>query len=280
MNRRAYELVSSTYYYWASLLNSSNVDCVLASEKQCVLIDAPPSMYSGRERSNFTLCVKDNIIKYYSIKCAANELIVSGQAKKLSKFIAEQGLQPVQRQYIWRHDQLGPSSENVEYPFDSIYEVGKVKRRQILFPSNKGITALSIIVADLTPEERNVILNDLAAYKDFGCLNVQRLWGSIVTDTQITILLENFAVDSLSNYVNAEQRNNGELLKFARQMATAIDYFERSKFIHKKLSIDVCLLTADKTLKARNTLIIYRGSCGIRIINRTVPEANLSQGCR
>ncbi|EYB92692.1 hypothetical protein Y032_0191g1320 [Ancylostoma ceylanicum] len=168
--RRAYELVSLTCYYWASLLNSSNVDCVLGSEKQCVLIDAPPSMYSGRERSNFTLCVKDSIIKYYSIKCAANELIVSGQAKKLNKFIAEQGLQPVQRQYIWREDQLGSTLDNVEYPFDSIYEVGKVKRRQIQFPSGKGVAAVSIIVADLTPEERNVILNDLAAYKDFGCL--------------------------------------------------------------------------------------------------------------
>ncbi|EPB72049.1 hypothetical protein ANCCEY_08844 [Ancylostoma ceylanicum] len=184
-----------------------------------------------------------------AIKCAANELIVSGQAKKLNKFIAEQGLQPVQRQYIWREDQLGSTLDNVEYPFDSIYEVGKVKRRQIQFPSGKGVAAVSIIVADLTPEERNVILNDLAAYKDFGCLNIQRLWGSIVTDTQITLLLENFAVDSLSNY----------LLKFARQMATAVDYFERSKFIHKKLSIDVCLLTADQTLK----VVVFGLSTGL-----------------
>ncbi|PIO71787.1 hypothetical protein TELCIR_06301 [Teladorsagia circumcincta] len=71
----------------------------------------------------------------------------------------------------------------------------------------------------------------------------------MVSDTQITVLLEDTAVESLSNYVTTEARSSGELLKFARQMATAIDYFERTKFIHKKLSLDVCLLTANKMLK-------------------------------
>ncbi|VDM69146.1 unnamed protein product [Strongylus vulgaris] len=102
---RAAELVGSTYYYWASLLDSTNVDCVLSEEKQCVLIDSTPSMYSGRERARFSLCVKNGGITYHSIKCAANELIVSSLAKKLFKFIAEEGLHPVQRQYVWREEQ-------------------------------------------------------------------------------------------------------------------------------------------------------------------------------
>ncbi|VDM68482.1 unnamed protein product [Strongylus vulgaris] len=94
---------------------------------------------------------------------------------------------------------------------------------------------------------------------EFLLTNVQRLWGSIVTTTQITILLENFAVQTLANYVTAEQRKNSELLKFARQIATAIDYFERSKFVHKKLSIDVCLLTADNNLK----VVVFGLSTGL-----------------
>ncbi|CAJ0599705.1 unnamed protein product [Cylicocyclus nassatus] len=258
-DRRAAELVSSTFYYWSSLLDSSNVDCVLTQEKQCVLIDSTPSMYSGRERARFTLCVKNGTIAYHSIKCAANELIVTNLAKKLYKFIAEEGLQPVQRQYVYREDQLGPPVENLEFPFDGIFEVGKVKRRQIRFPSNKGILAMAIVVANLKPEERNVIINDLCTYKDFGCLNTQRLWGSIVTTSQITILLENSAIQSLASYVSAEQRSNAELLKFARQIATAADYFERAKFVHKKLSLDVCLLTADNTVK----VVVFGLSTGL-----------------
>lgn len=34
-------------------------------------------------------------------------------------------------------------------------------------------------------------------------------------------------------------------------MATAVDFFDRTKFVHKKLSIDVCLVTVDATLKVR-----------------------------
>ncbi|VDK48832.1 unnamed protein product [Cylicostephanus goldi] len=83
---------------------------------------------------------------------------------------AEEGLQPVQRQYVYQEDQLGPPVEHQEFPFDGIFEVGKVKRRQIRFSSNKSILAMAIVVADLKPEERNVIINDLCTYKDFGCL--------------------------------------------------------------------------------------------------------------
>ncbi|KAK6741116.1 hypothetical protein RB195_009147 [Necator americanus] len=233
-DRRASELAGLVYYYWSSVLDCSNVDCVLGSKKQCVIIDAPPTYYGGRERAQFLLCVKEDTIKYYSVKCAANELIVSGTAKKLNKFVAEEGLQPVQRQYVWRNDQLGPILENMEFPFDSIYEIGKVNRRHILFPTNKGIPVISIVVADLNPEERNVIINDLCDYKDFGCLHTQRLWGSIVTDAKITVLLENSPIDSLSNYVSVEQRNNDELLKFARHMATAVVVFGLSTGLYPK----------------------------------------------
>ncbi|KAK6041049.1 hypothetical protein COOONC_21446 [Cooperia oncophora] len=257
--RKAYELVSLTYYYWGSLLDSSNIDCLLTSEKQCVLIDAPPSMISGRERCRFTLVVREDVIKYYSVKCAANELIISGCARKLGKFIAEERLQPVQRQYVWREDQISPVVEVPAASFETLYEVGKVQRRKILFPGNKAIQVLSIVVADLRPEERNVIINDLANFKDFGCLNTQRLWGSMVSDTQITMFLEDTAVESLSSYVTAQPRSSSELLKFARQMATVIDFFERTKFIHKKLSIDVCLLTANQVLK----VVVFGLSTGL-----------------
>ncbi|VDO32696.1 unnamed protein product [Haemonchus placei] len=212
--RRSYELVSSTYYYWGSLLDNSNVDCLLTSEKQCILIDAPPTMLCGRERCRFAFVVKERDIKYHSIKCAANELIISGCAKKLGKFIAEEHLQPVQRQYIWREEQISPILNSPAATFDSLYQVGKVQRRKILFPDNKSIQVISIVVADLRPEERNVIINDLAKFKDFGCLNIQRLWGSMVTDTRITIFLEDTAVESLSDYVTADVRSNAEVVIF------------------------------------------------------------------
>ncbi|KAK5977023.1 Protein kinase domain-containing protein [Trichostrongylus colubriformis] len=223
--RRAHELVTSTYYYWGSLVDSSNIDCLLTSES------------------------KEGIIKYYSVKCAANELIISGHARKLGKFIVEEHLQPVQRQYVWREEQVSPVLETPAASFDSLYEAGKVQRRKILFAAGKSIPLISIVAADLRPEERNVIINDLANFKDFGCVNTQRLWGSMVSDTQITVLLENTAVESLSNYVTTENRSSAKLLKLARQMATVVDFFERLKFIHKKLSIDVCLLTANENLK-------------------------------
>ncbi|XGW16533.1 hypothetical protein V3C99_001752 [Haemonchus contortus] len=257
--RRSYELVSSTYYYWGSLLDNSNVDCLLTSEKKCILIDAPTTMLCGRERCRFAFVVKQGDIKYYSIKCAANELIISGCAKKLGKFITEEHLQPVQRQYIWREEQISPILDSPAAIFDSLYQVGKVQRRKILFPENKSIQVISIVVPDLRPEERNVIINDLAKFKDFGCLNIQRLWGSMVTDTRITIFLEDTAVEPLSNYVTTDVRSNFELLKLARQLASVIDFFEHMKFIHKKLSIDICLLTANRTLK----VVVFGLSTGL-----------------
>lgn len=257
--RRGYELASATYYYWGSLVDSSNVDCLLTSEKQCVLIDARPKMLGGRQRSRFALAVNDGGIKYYSVKCAANELIIDGAARKLGKYITEEHLEPLPRQYIWREDQISPPLDVKEASSDALYELGKVQRRRLLFPAGKSIQVLSIVASELRPEERNVIISDLAKYKDFGCVNIQRLWGSMVTDTQITVLLEDTATGTLSDYVTSETRSSGELLKFARQMATAVDFFDRTKFVHKKLSIDVCLVTVDATLK----MIVFGLSTGL-----------------
>uniref|UniRef100_A0A158P9B8 Transposase n=1 Tax=Angiostrongylus cantonensis TaxID=6313 RepID=A0A158P9B8_ANGCA len=104
------------------------------------------------------------------VKCAANELIVADSARKLNKFIVEEGLQPVRRQYIWQEEQLSPVSDSQQYAFDSVYNFGKVRRREIVFKSKKAIRVLSVVATDLKPEERNVILNDLVSYKDFGCM--------------------------------------------------------------------------------------------------------------
>ncbi|VDL73213.1 unnamed protein product [Nippostrongylus brasiliensis] len=194
------------------------------------------------------------------VKQAANELIVSGISRKLHKFISEERLQPVQRQYIWREDQLAsPSPAPEPVAVDALYEVGKVQRKWIKFQSGKTLPVITIVVADLAPQERNVIISDLANFRDFGCVNTQRLWGSIVSDTQITILLEDTCMDSLSTYVTTGNREMSELIKFARQMARVVDFFERTKFIHKRLSLDVCQLTTHKTLK----VVVFGLSTGL-----------------
>lgn len=66
--------------------------------------------------------------------------------------------------------QISPPLDVKEASSDALYELGKVQRRRLLFPAGKSVQVLSIVASELRPEERNVIISDLAKYKDFGCV--------------------------------------------------------------------------------------------------------------
>ncbi|TKR77848.1 hypothetical protein L596_018750 [Steinernema carpocapsae] len=257
--RRIDEYLHSLPFYFSSWLDDLDLQTqLLANPRDAFLIAWPrkPDERSPTYRKwHLVLLQKDEVmVKVKVIYWKKSFVISHDKAINLEEFIRSQGLRMVSRPWRMQPEQITnqlPITPNLAFPLDSnVFPLGRIAQRTMNFDVERRVPVMTLEISEMTPEEKVAITAEAERFRNFGSTRIWRLWGLVDTsETTMTLVLEDIFYGSVAEYIRSSRRGAQQLRNFAVHIAEGLRYIEKRGLVHRRLCLDVCLLTYQYNVK-------------------------------
>uniref|UniRef100_A0A1I8AS81 Protein kinase domain-containing protein n=1 Tax=Steinernema glaseri TaxID=37863 RepID=A0A1I8AS81_9BILA len=256
--RRIDDFLHSLSFYFGSWLDDADLQTQLLANPRDAFLIAWPRRAEERSPTyrkwHLVLLQKDEVmVKVKVVYWRKTFVIAHDKAIGLDEFIRAQGLRMIRRPWNLRPEQIThqlPITPNLAFPLDAnVFPLGRLAQRTMNFDVDRRIPVMTMEVTDLSPEERTALLAEAERFQHFGSTRIWRLWGFVNLSESVTLVLEDIFYGSVAEYIRSSHRGHQQLRNFAVHMAEGLRYLEKRGVVHRRLSLDVCLLTYQYNVK-------------------------------
>ncbi|VDK48243.1 unnamed protein product [Anisakis simplex] len=273
--RQIDELLDSLPFFFGSLLDDSDLQTQLLAEPgdaflvSCPLMKEDAGCRSTAYRKwHLVILGRNEII--FKLKAVSNQYafrMASDKNTLLMAFIDEHKLKMINRPWHITADQITPKMRIVPqqaFPInEGTFALGTIEQKTLNFDSLRRIPVIQLSVKNCTPNEISLLLCEADNRKRFGSVRIWRLWGiceSMNCDA-VSLILEDIVYGCVAEYVRIGRRQYSQVIIQLYRCnfdMFRLRYLEKYSFIHRRLSLDVCMLTYDYNIK----IAIYGLSAG------------------
>ncbi|MCP9258286.1 hypothetical protein DINM_002789 [Dirofilaria immitis] len=162
----------------------------------------------------------------------------------LHQYIKMRLLKTIERPWEIIPEQLTEKMPNALYHAFPINEktfpLGNLSQKILNFDHKRWISVIELNIIDCNNDELKCLIAEANKRRRFGSVRIWRLWGVCQhISGNVSLILEDIIYGSVADF----------LCKFAVHIADGLRNLEKYGFIHRRLSIDVCLLTYNYNVK-------------------------------
>uniref|UniRef100_A0A9J2PLX0 Protein kinase domain-containing protein n=1 Tax=Ascaris lumbricoides TaxID=6252 RepID=A0A9J2PLX0_ASCLU len=260
--RQIDEILDSLPFFFGSMLDDPDLQTQLLAEPGDAFLVSYPLIKNDAEhrctayRKWHLVILEPNEI-IFKIKVIYRQKflrIASERNTLLLNFINDRHLKMINRPWIIRQDQITPKMPIVTqqaFPIDEgVFALGKIEQKTLNFDALRRIPVIELLITDCTHDEISCLLAEAQRRKRFGSVRIWRLWGICeYNGGAVSLILEDIVYGSVAEYVRVGLREYSQLCQFAVQIAEGLRYLEKYGFIHRRLTVDACMLTYDYNVK-------------------------------
>uniref|UniRef100_A0A8R1TZ64 Protein kinase domain-containing protein n=1 Tax=Onchocerca volvulus TaxID=6282 RepID=A0A8R1TZ64_ONCVO len=256
--RHIEEILDSIPYFFGSMLDDNNLQAQLLVELgDCFLISCPKLKEDVNAKSTWYLVVLEpnKVISKVKVVYRQKTLkIWNDKNTTLHQYIERRSLKTIERPWNIIPEQLTEKMFNVSqhaFPInDTTFPLGKFSQKTLNFDHKRWISVVELSIIDCSIDELKCLIAEAEKRRRFGSLRIWRLWGICQYDTgNVSLILEDIIYGSVAEFVRTGLRPQDQQCKFAIQIVDGLRNLEKYGFIHRRLSIDVCLLTYNYNVK-------------------------------
>ncbi|KAK0423198.1 hypothetical protein QR680_008021 [Steinernema hermaphroditum] len=242
--RRIDDFLHSLTFYFSSWLDDADLQTQLLANPRDAFLIAWPRRPEERSPTHMkwhlVLLQKDEVMVKVKVVWRKRFVIAHDKTIGLDEFIRAQGLRMLARPWHLRPEQIThqlPITPNLAFPLDvSVFPLGRIAQRTMNFDVDRRIPVMTMEIAELTPEAKAALLAEAERFRHFGSTRIWRLWSvASPAESALTLVLEDIFYGSLRN--------------FAVHITEGLRYLEKRGVVHRRLSLDVCLLTYAHNVK-------------------------------
>ncbi|KAM3723014.1 Hepatocyte growth factor receptor [Dirofilaria immitis] len=256
--RHIEEILDSIPYFFNSMLDDSNLQKQLLVELgDCFLISCPKLKGEINTKSSWYLLVLEPNRVILKIKIIYRQKTLKIWNEKditLHQYIKMRLLKTIERPWEIIPEQLTEKMPNALYHAFPINEktfpLGNLSQKILNFDHKRWISVIELNIIDCNNDELKCLIAEANKRRRFGSVRIWRLWGVCQhISGNVSLILEDIIYGSVADFVRTGPRPQDQLCKFAVHIADGLRNLEKYGFIHRRLSIDVCLLTYNYNVK-------------------------------
>ncbi|VDM50475.1 unnamed protein product [Toxocara canis] len=260
-NRKIDELLDSLPFFFGSMLDDPDLQTQLLAEPGDTFLVSYPLIKEDAEhrctayRKWHLVILEPNEIIFKLKVVYRNKLlrIASERNTLLLNFINDRKLKLINRPWNIQPEQITPKMRIVPqqaFPINvGTFALGTIEQKTLNFDTLRRIPVMQLTITDCSDDEIGFLLCEAQRRKRFGSVRIWRLWGVCESDSGVSLILEDIVYGSVAEYVRVGLREYSQLCQFAVQIAEGLRYLEKYSFVHRRLTLDVCMLTYDYNVK-------------------------------
>ncbi|KAK0417018.1 hypothetical protein QR680_012791 [Steinernema hermaphroditum] len=253
--RRIDEFLHSLVFYFSSWLDDADLQRRLVINPHDAFLITWPRQLEERSPAyrkwHLVLMQKDAVVIKVKVVWRKRFVMADDKTIGLDEFIKAQGLRMLERPWHLRPEQITQqlsSTPNLEFPMD--FPLGRIMQKTMNFDADRRIPVITIEVVELSAEAKTMLVDEAERYRHFGSRRIWRLWSfASPAENALTLVLEDISCGSLTEYIRSSFRAPQQLRNFAIHIAEGLRYLEKRGVVHRRLSLDVCLLTYAHNVK-------------------------------
>uniref|UniRef100_A0A915Q3M4 Protein kinase domain-containing protein n=1 Tax=Setaria digitata TaxID=48799 RepID=A0A915Q3M4_9BILA len=253
-------ILHSLPYFFNSMLDDDNLEKQLLVELgDCILISCSklkenpePSWYLVIKEPNEVISRTRVIYRQKTLK------IWNNKNTTLYEYIKKRPLKMIERPWKIHPDQVNTLTNRMmttvssyQFPINNqTFPLGILSQKILNFDCKRCLPVIELSITDCNIDELKILIAEAERRRGFGSIRIWRLWGvcQYATET-VSLVLEDIIYGAASEFIRTNPISQTQLCKFAAQIVDGLRNLEKHSFVHRRLSIDVCLLTYNYNIK-------------------------------